>query len=191
MSICRRFINFRFSDNLKMLRRNRRRQDRKEQERRVINTNKSESNSFIHSSSVVSEGKSEIASSRNPERKILSNVGSSIVSCHHPIGGDNYRLNFDTDAKIRIRGKDNQFEFKHGNLNITLNEHQKQMVKKKGLKKAYDRLRSLDILQKERAERTRFEIEKVKQKMQEEQQQSMIKRREIMSKKREIGKFSD
>lgn len=80
------------------------------------------------------DNQSRLTARNHKNDKLLSNIGSTIVNGYQNIGGDNFVQNTDphnSEAKIRIRGKYNEFDFKTGDINVSLNEQQQAMIKRK------------------------------------------------------------
>lgn len=86
----------------------------------------------IQSQNHLSNGK--VLSSRNHGKpRVLSQVGSSIVTGYENIGGRNF--GHGDGVRIRIRGKDSGYSMAKGSLDNTMGEQQKVIVRKKVLKR--------------------------------------------------------
>jgi hypothetical protein len=108
----------------------------------------------------------------------LRMAGASILSGSQSNG-------FDKKTTVRIRGK--QTEMTEGMIGRTLEEQKKYEGKQKEIRRANERLKTLEKLEKYRQQKVKDEIEKMEEERRQEELNRENKRRENMKKRRRIA----
>ena len=125
------------------------------------------------------------------ERSSMYNRSSQLRKAAASILSSSENAPFEKKTTVRIRGK--QTEMTEGVIDKTLEEQEKYKSKQKEIRRANERLKTLEKLERYRQEKVKKEIERLEEerKMAEvnrelKRKEDMIKRRKIQQKKREI-----